>query len=405
MHAINDISFSSRLDTEKWAEHPRHSSLCMPSLSRPRERLAPMGSDTCDAELTLHYAENFFGADFARRLVEKAGLGDACGTMPAKISRTDFWMLCLASINEANDENHGCTSRSMPKSSWTMVFSAVNQMETIGAGLRRFVELVPVIPSGLTASLGYGADCVKITYGVGEDVKDVERAERYAELMALVFHCVLLWGAGRPIRPLAIRLSERLSEDDGSMADILSPFVTRSGEGTTVTYAREDLTHPLGVRRYKTWASHETAMFLELVGKRSSAADGEQPVSAIVSRLRNALNRENLSQQEIARSFGMSVATLQRRLAESGHSFREVSREIRVEKLRSLLATDSSLDDIAVQLGFSERRSLWRACQDWLGVSPAGYRRTLRHTQTPREPRTASRWGASAAHSHHRQHA
>jgi AraC-like DNA-binding protein len=135
-------------------------------------------------------------------------------------------------------------------------------------------------------------------------------------------------------------------------------------------------------------------MFLDLIGKRSSIADEEQPESAIVSRLRHVLNRENLSQQEIARAFGMSVATLQRRLAESGHSFREVSRQIRVEKLRSLLATDSSLDDIAVQVGFSERRSLWRACQDWLGVSPAGYRRMLRMNQAVREPRAGRVWSA-----------
>ena len=74
----------------------------------------------------------------------------------------------------------------------------------------------------------------------------------------------------------------------------------------------------------------------------------------------------------------MSVATLQRRLREAGTNFRELSKEVRREKLVSLLATDGNLDDIAMELGLSERRSLWRTCHEWLGVSPTQYRKYQR---------------------------
>lgn len=332
-----------------------------------------------DEAISLRYVESFFGRAPARLLMKDAGLVECDGRPKASVTRTDFWMMCLASINHANDENHGCTRVSMPKSSWTMVFSTVNQMDTIGGGLRRFAELVSVIPCGLSVSLGYGANSVKLNFSVAEEVEDRERAERYAELMALVFHCVLLWGANRVIRPLGVRLSDRLDIRDGSMAGLLSRMQVRSGEGTTITYSKDDMGHPLGVRRYKSWATHETSMFLELVGKPAASNDAEGGErSLIVSKLQTILRRQNLSQQEIARTMGMSVATLQRRLAETGDSFRDISRNIRVQKLQSLLATDSNLDDIAMELGFSERRSLWRACQDWLGMSPAGYRQMLR---------------------------
>jgi AraC-like DNA-binding protein len=259
-----------------------------------------------------------------------------------------------------------------------MVFSAVNQMDTLGEGLRRFAELASVIPSGLSVSLASSATCVKINYGVGEDALDLERAERYAELMAVVFHCVLLWGTNHPLRPRCVKLSERLDDQDGSMADSLTSYRCRVGLGTTVTYNRDDMNLPLGVRRYKSWASHETAMFHSMIG--GSAAQREfvrEPAFPVVTKLRQMLSQDNISQQSAAREMGMSVATLQRRLAESGHSFREISRDVRCSKLRSLLMTDCSLNDIALELGFSERRSLWRACQEWLGMSPAAYRRRM----------------------------
>ncbi|WP_176598250.1 MULTISPECIES: helix-turn-helix domain-containing protein [Sphingobium] len=329
--------------------------------------------------VSSHYADNFFGTDFARRLMMSAGLCERSDMPPAFISCADFWMMCIASINEANDENHGCTGQPMPKSSWAMVYSSVNQMETVGAGLKRFAELASIIPNGLTISFSYSANVAKLSYEAGPGVVDVERAERYAELMALVFHCVLLWGADHPIRPRCVKLSEHLADADGSMASLLSPNRCRIGGGTTVSYHRDDMALPLGVRRYKSWASHETSMFLELVGKSSPAEEApEEADTTVAGKLRQMLNHRNLSQEQAARKLGMSVATLQRRLAATGDSFREISREIRALKLRSLLATDSNLDDIAVELGFAERRSLWRACQEWLGMSPACYRRMLR---------------------------
>lgn len=339
-------------------------------------------SAKADGEPTLsrHYVESFFGRPLAWRLMVSAGLcAGAEAAVPSLVSPAEFWTLCLLNLNEAHDENHGCTRRSMPRLSWGMVFSSVNQMDTVGSGLRRLVELAPIIGSGLTISLVYSPASVRLSFLVADDVDDVERAERYTDLIALVFHCMLLWGTNNRIRPRRVRLSGLLDPADGSMAQLLASDCHRSGRGTTITYDRGDMALPLGARRYKMSGVHETMMFLDLSRQRGiEASIPDEDAGSIVVRVRRVLATDGVSQQQAASRFGMSVATLQRRLAESGHSFRGISREIRVEKLRSLLATQSNLDDIAVELGFSERRSLWRACHDWLGMSPADYRRVLR---------------------------
>lgn len=140
-----------------------------------------------------------------------------------------------------------------------------------------------------------------------------------------------------------------------------------------MVYPKEILNLPLGVRRYKSFSFHESSVFME-IAQRSLRSASAGASSSIIDALRVLMQEEIPNQRVAARKLGMSAATLQRRLTQEGTSFRELSREVRMRKLCTLLATDANLDDIAFDLGFSDRRSLWRACFDWLGMSPTAYR-------------------------------
>lgn len=335
-----------------------------------RPPLFAMDAENFGAEqLSLHYVETFFGPERARALMVPAGLCDAKGRLPASISRVDFWNLCVDGIFKYNDEGHGCTPLRLPKGSWTVIFTAVNHMDSVGEGLKHFSDFVRIIPCGMTVSVGHGADGVHVTYAM-DDLS--ERGEIYVELIALVFHCVLIWGTGRMIEPVRVRFSSMLADGNGSLLTGLAPS-WRHGTGVSVVYPKEILDLPLGVRRYKSFSFHETSIFMEIAEKQPFASDAAASHS-IVNDLRALMQDEIPNQRVAAHKLGMSAATLQRRLTQEGTSFRELSREVRMRKLCTLLATDANLDDIAFDLGFSDRRSLWRACFDWLGMSPTAYR-------------------------------
>ncbi len=327
-------------------------------------------------QLSIEYVRTFFGPERADTLISDADLRLPNAELPQTISRVDFWNLCVDGIHKFNDEGHGCTPQPLPKGSFTMLFTAINHMDTVGEGLKRFCEFVQVIPSGMTVTLGHGSDGVHLSYSMRDASA---RGESYVELIALVFHCVLLWGTAKPIEPVHIRLSATLSDENGSLLADLAKGYWRHGAGVTVVYPREILDFQLGVRRYKSFSFHETTTFMELADRpllgENSAAD-----TLLINKIRQSMQEGVSSQLAVARQLGMSAATLQRRLSRAGTSFRELSRELRVRKLCSLLATDANLDDIAVDLGFSDRRSLWRACFDWLGMSPTTYRAQRRHS-------------------------
>lgn len=77
----------------------------------------------------------------------------------------------------------------------------------------------------------------------------------------------------------------------------------------------------------------------------------------------------------IASELGVGGRTLQRRLANSGHSFQDVVDTARRDLARRLLReTDYSLAEIAFLTGFSEQSAFTRAFRRWEGQTPRSYR-------------------------------
>jgi len=88
------------------------------------------------------------------------------------------------------------------------------------------------------------------------------------------------------------------------------------------------------------------------------------------------LGSQRCTLDELARHFAMHPRTLNRRLKDSGTSFRELYAEARHQTARQLLCdTRSSIDNIAALLGYSDVTAFNRAYARWEGVPPALWRR------------------------------
>ena len=82
---------------------------------------------------------------------------------------------------------------------------------------------------------------------------------------------------------------------------------------------------------------------------------------------------------DVARHFGMSGKTLERRLGEQGAGYRALVEGIRRDLAKRYLAeTDLRLQQIAYLLGYSEPAPLARAFKRWTGSTPMQYRAELR---------------------------
>ncbi|WP_421991304.1 helix-turn-helix domain-containing protein [Qipengyuania sp.] len=93
----------------------------------------------------------------------------------------------------------------------------------------------------------------------------------------------------------------------------------------------------------------------------------------LVSRVRSKLETGMDDQSQVARALGMSVASLRRRLLESGCNFRQLRAETLDRRARRLLEAGRSPEAVADLLGFADGRSFSRAFKQWTGTTPARF--------------------------------
>jgi AraC-like DNA-binding protein len=95
----------------------------------------------------------------------------------------------------------------------------------------------------------------------------------------------------------------------------------------------------------------------------------------VASYIRGALPVGNCSIERCSAKLGISVRTLQARLAVDGVRFSELVEQQREAMARNLLsASQISLDEIAERLGYGEQTSFGRAFKRWTGTTPQQYR-------------------------------
>lgn len=103
----------------------------------------------------------------------------------------------------------------------------------------------------------------------------------------------------------------------------------------------------------------------------------------IRSLIMHALPAGEPSLQETARRMGLSSRSLQRRLAETGSTYRELLDRVRQQLAENYLCQDFSIGDIAYLLGFSETSNFHAAYKRWTGMTPGEFRNTRQPRDCP----------------------
>lgn len=90
-----------------------------------------------------------------------------------------------------------------------------------------------------------------------------------------------------------------------------------------------------------------------------------------------------ITKESVADLLSTSSRTLTRRLQEENCQFSSLLRDVRLEKAKNALEKGhADVQQLAIELGFSDRRGFERAFKQWTGETPASYRRNvqqLRH--------------------------
>lgn len=313
-----------------------------------------------------------------------AGLlaGAAAGAYPAggaTLPSMLFLNLCLEHMRRTDDEAYGVAGTRVARGTFGLMIAAAAQGDTFGDALQRFAMAAPLLRPDTQVQLTRSRRGLTLSFDYAGE-RDARR-DLVIEIFALTAHCGFRWLTGRPLRAVSV--------SSGPVAPPLGPSVLwpvlastmiRRGSGVTLTYAVADAAAPVLPVKYQQWGAHELGEFTQMLEEaaRELAAPSAEATPDIVRQVQAVIGPDAWGEKAAARALGMSTATLRRRLAEAGATFRGLSGDARRRAASSLLATEHPLEEVAGRLGFSDARSLRRACHGWFGMAPAAYRKLAR---------------------------
>ncbi|MBV8969082.1 MAG: AraC family transcriptional regulator ligand-binding domain-containing protein [Verrucomicrobia bacterium] len=177
-------------------------------------------------------------------------------------------------------------------------------------------------------------------------------------------------GTGGPLNPLRVDLRREPANRE-LLEEFFGCRVNFRQEQNAIVYREHDLSRP--------FLTHN-ADLLELLAPQLEAELDQQraplPFKEYVKQtLKRVLAGQRPSIQGVARELNLSVRTLQRRLTESGASFKELLEEARRELAHHyLLQSSVELNEAAYLLGYESANSFFRAFHSWEGTSPGRWR-------------------------------
>jgi AraC-like DNA-binding protein len=239
----------------------------------------------------------------------------------------------------------------------------VTSAPTLGEGLARAGANIHLVSTNSLITAAESTDEVAVGYGVRHG--DDELRGVVAEFALGVLTAQLRHATGGTVSPLRVGFAQRAPRHHSGYADVFGTSRIEFGAAEdTITLHRSDLERPLATADPALAAIIQRAIAAippPHPAERSAIPGLRELIAALLPDGRPSL-------AEAARCLGISPRTLQRRLSESGTTWRA---ELDAERRSQSAAIPRDATDSvqrAARLGFAESRSLRRAMNRWNAV-------------------------------------
>lgn len=296
----------------------------------------------------------------ARQMLSSAGL-PADGT---PIGHLDFWRLLRNNIDQTGDERHAIGPQTVPDGSFHLLLAAMRLGRDLGDGLTRLAAASRIVWSDLPLEVRQGHDLRLRVTGMASASP---QHSLYVEMVVVVIHTACCWMTGQHLQPRRLLAPPGDVAGAGSLFALLGCPILWRGDAVELVYPASAADLGIIADRFDLWPSLLFETYRQITAEPlARASTTEQAL--------DLLWQAPLDQSKLAGAMGISVATLRRRLADEGQSYRALIGQVRQQQALAALKTEVGLEDLAAGLGYSEARSLRRATHRWFGAAPSQLR-------------------------------
>lgn len=230
------------------------------------------------------------------------------------------------------------------------------------------VDYIPVVQSPeADLELVEGQDTAELRWNVKTDMGINDQANYQALVLMLK---LLRSVGGKSFTPAYVRIAvDARPRDVPEIESLIACHVHNRAERNAIGFPAHVLDQPI--------ASANRLIYRLLGGylARLKLVNRANIVERTASYVRGALPVGNCSIERCAEKLGLSVRTLQARLAAHDVSFSDLVEEQREKLARIYLQqTRMPLDEVAERLGYGEQTSFGRAFKRWTGTTPRKFR-------------------------------
>ncbi|MGK5643098.1 AraC family transcriptional regulator ligand-binding domain-containing protein [Streptomyces sp. URMC 126] len=313
--------------------------------------------------------------------------GDARG----RVTPEQFTRLVRAVRRVTRDEFLALATAPSRPGTFAMMCHACVGCPDLGAAVDRAVRFYGLFPCGPDLALEVGAE--EAVFTLRDDIRRLPEGRFLAECALVVWHRLASWFIGRHI---VLRWAEFAYPAPPYAVEYERMFgcpVRFGARRTGAGFARHWLSAPV-LRDEAGLADLLRRAPADLLLRRDYGTTvAEQVRRALTAALREGHRPARLPEApETAARLAVSPATLRRRLAAEGTSYRGIKDQVRRDAaLAALAAGREPTTELAARLGFSEDTAFHRAFRRWTGTTPGAYRRS---GPSDRPPDTTSPSGA-----------
>lgn len=289
------------------------------------------------------------------------------------LSAAQYMLMGVGIINLVDDEMHTAARSKMPRgtvSTGLRIMASARSLRTAIESLRKFYTLVGInqtielVSSGPTTRLELSAD-----------IPDSRLSAAIEEMIIISLHCQISFIIDRPLPVFSM-----VTHGDHPYRNDVHPYLgckVGSGSKTSLIFPTSCLDLQPVARIGDTPVTDAVLCWLkQIVSHSPSAIDREvlKPMSAAVF---DRLRVQDISFGECCLELGLQSDELRRALSGEGTGYRPLRQRALLERLRPHLLAGAGMDDIALDMGFSDARSLRRSLRSASGMSLTELRESI----------------------------
>ncbi|MEQ8936824.1 MAG: helix-turn-helix domain-containing protein [Amphiplicatus sp.] len=352
-------------------------------LSSAREETSPESAPT---RLTAPKSESSLLIAFAQGMTEGMTGTEVRGSIRASQKKTqdeaeriplaDHFRLMRRLTEASRDETLHLSKRPLAPGTTDFVIDTVLQAENLEDAMKRTARAYNMMHGGYYNRVSRRGD--RLIYTIDDRgfpyAFDEKSGGAYAlmEGLLIFLHALLTLSAGDALgrRLICVRSRRPSRNPSGGFLDFWDAPVRCAAAAYALEYDAAAIDLP--VRRWRGTPPNAAAVY-DLIDTMIADRERSGLTKDLRLRVLEALSEGVENQSDVARRLGVSIATLRRRLAETGVSFRDLRHHALNEAALSMLRQGRPVGDVAEALGYVDTRSFSRAFKAWNGMTPTAF--------------------------------